>query len=426
VRATVSVSLALLACFVATYFINSAYRRERAKLGDRHFRAGQALIRVNDLSGAAEEFRKALLFAPDNREYELLLARALVQGGRLDEAESHLEQLSQADPTNGQINLLLAQVALQQHHVSEAEAAYQRAVYEYWPPDELNDRRTARWELIDLMQQDGTHRDQLVGELLQLYGNLPPHSDQRMHVGTLLLQNGADAEAAHVFHDVLKDAASESQPQATANEVQAHSGLAKIAFRAGDFIDARHEYQHVLKLAPDDLATSLALQLANEIIEMSPQLPNISPSERLRRSQSLLTRVEADLRHCAVDTDQNPPKQPPPAAPEKGFTLAPRLFGKAQALIEPAAPAAHPLPVNPSPPVMDCPSGQGPNACSLDQRLQQLKSTLAQKPNDKEDEAAMLQQAAQQLWKDRATFCPQQRVTDPALEAVLPRLGYDY
>ena len=91
-----------------------------AKLGNRHFRAGQALTKVNDLSGAAEEFRKSLLFAPDNRDYELSLARALVEGGRLAEAESHLEQLAQADPTNGQINLLLAQVALHQHHVHEA------------------------------------------------------------------------------------------------------------------------------------------------------------------------------------------------------------------------------------------------------------------------------------------------------------------
>ena len=282
------------------------------------------------------------------------------------------------------------------------------------------------------MQQSGGPRDQLVGELLQLYGNLPPHSDQRLRVGALLLHNGADAEAAHVFRDVLKDASTEPLPEATADQVKAYSGLAKIAFKAGDFIDARHQYQRVLKMAPDDLATSSALALTNEIIDMAPQLPNISPSERLRRSQSLLNRVESDLQHCAADNDQRPPAQPAPApAPAKKFALSPQFFTRALLPSKPAPPAPQPAPATPTPadsaPAPPaCASGIGPDTCSLDQRLQQLKSTLTQRPNDKEDQAAMLQQAAQQLWKERATFCPRQQVNDPAVEAVLPRLGYDY
>jgi tetratricopeptide (TPR) repeat protein len=351
---------------------------------------------VNDLSGAAEEFRKALLFAPENREYELSLATALVNSDRLEEAESHLEQLSQADPTNGRINLLLARVAQKQHHFTRAMESYQRAVYEYWPADELNERRQARWALIELLQRTGKQRDQLVGELLQLYGNLPPHSDQRMRVGTVLMEAGADAEAAHVFRDILRDSSAQPLAESTADQTRAYSGLAKIAFRAGDFVEARHDYQHVLRLAPDDLATASALELTNDVIDMAPQLPNISPSERLRRSENLLKRVEGDLRNCAGADNQQ---------------TAPVIAGAAK---QSAAATATP---------QSCPPEVSQGACALDQRLQDVNKITGQKLTDKDDQAALLQQAAEQLWKERATFCGQKHVSDPALEAVLPRLG---
>jgi tetratricopeptide (TPR) repeat protein len=371
-------------------FVNAAYERERSQLGDRHFTAGKALTRVNDLSGAAVEFRKALLFAPDNTEYELSLATTLVDSRRFDEAESHLEQLSQQDPTNGRINLLLARVALMEHHTGQAVASFQRAVYEYWPPDEISERREARWELIDLLAADGHQRDQLVGELLQLYGNLPPHSDQRMRVGTFLLNAGADAEAGHVFRDVLKDGAGEPMAQLTADLVRAHSGLAQIAFRAGDFIEARHEYQRVLKQAPDDLATVAALELTNDIIDMAPQLPNISPGERLRRSENLLKRVEGDLRNCAGALDQQAVAT---GAPVSGTGT--------------------------------CPPDSGPASCALEQRLQEIMPANGRKLTDKDDDAARFQQAAEGLWKQRSTYCGQHHVTDPALEAVLPRVEHE-
>ena len=365
-RATISVSIALVCAFVCTGFVNSAYEQERAKLGDRHFRSGQALTGANDLPGAAEEFRKALLFAPDNRDYRLSLATALVSGGKLEEAESHLEQLSQEDPTNGRINLLLARVALRQHHPTEAMESYQRAVYEYWPPDEFAQRRTARWELIDLLAANGKHRDQLVGELLQLYGNLPPHSDQRLRVASLLLKAGADAEAAHVFQEVLKDSANETAARAAQDLVSAHSGLANVAFRAGDFVEARHEYQRALRAAPDDLSTAAQLQLTNDIIDIAPQLPNISPTERLRRSQNLLNRVTAGLLSCALEGEEKD---------------------------------------------------------ALQARLQNLNDAATHKRGDKDDEAALLQDAAQDLWKNHSSFCGTTKLSDRAVEAVLPRLG---
>lgn len=386
----------LVGAFVATGFVNQAYIRERSKLGDRHYLAGERLTEVHDISGAAEEFRKALLFAPDNKEYRLSLATALVNGGKLEEAESHLEQLSQEDPTNGRINLLLAKVALQEHHLNAAMESYQRAVYEYWPPSELSERREARWELINLLEETGHNRDQLVGELLQLYGNLPPGSDQRLRVGTLLLRNGADAEAAHVFRDIVKSAGSPIAHTTQAELLGAHLGLARIAFRSGDFVEARHEYQRALHEDPKDGEAAAALQLTNDVIDDSPQLPNISATERLRRSQDLLTRVQRDLEQCAGGLDN------------KGS------LGEAAQQTAPNANGAD-----------ACQGVSNPGLCLLEQRLHDIKTSFDKPFPDKDDESAQLQQAAQELWKDRPKFCPQPHGNDPVLAAVLPRLGHE-
>lgn len=395
------VSVALVGAFAATGFVNQAYKRERSKLGDRHYLAGERLTEVHDLSGAAEEFRKALLFAPDNQEYRLSLATALVNAGKLEEAESHLEQLSQEDPTNGRINLLLAKVALEEHHLNAALESYQRAVYEYWPPSEFNQRRDARWELINLLEETGRNRDQLVGELLQLYGNLPPGSDQRLRVGVLLLRNGADAEAGHVFRDIVRSAGSKTAPATTPELVGAHLGLAQIAFRSGDFVEARHEYQRALHEDSKDGEASAGLQLTNDVIEDSPQLPNISSAERLRRSQNLLDRVERDLEQCAGAMDK---KGTPVALPQKPPGTK--------------ATSADSCDTSTSP-------GSNAGACLLEQRLSDLRTIFSQPFPDRDDESARLQQAAQELWKDRSKFCSQSHGKDAVLEAVLPRLGHE-
>src|SRR6185437_2305061 len=109
----------------------------------------------------------------------------------LDEAQSHLEQLLQENPTSGQINLLLGRLAVQQHKLKQAVEYYQRGVYEYWPESELQQRRQARWELANLLNRTGD-RNGFLGELMQLYTNLPPGEIQeKLKVGFLLLSNGA-------------------------------------------------------------------------------------------------------------------------------------------------------------------------------------------------------------------------------------------
>jgi len=293
-RATVSVCVVLVGACVLTGFISSAYKNERQSLGRSHYEAAQSLVTHGDVREAIAEYRKALLFSPDQPEYRLSLATALLNAGRLSEAKSHLEQLLQEDPTNGRINLLLARVAVRQHRTPAAMEYYQRAVYEYWPTWETDERRQARWELIELLGRTG-ERNELVGELMQLYANLPPDPEQRLRVGSLLLKNGALSEASQVFRDLVRQV-----PQ----NAQAHEGLAEVYFSSGDYVAARHEYQRASRYAPRNQEIADGLALTNQVIDIDPELPYIPYAERLRRSQNLVNRILKDLQPCAGAKDR--------------------------------------------------------------------------------------------------------------------------
>src|SRR5947209_11256048 len=92
IRATLSVAVVLVLSFVVTGAISSAYRRERAALGEEHYDRAQWSLKHSSMGDAVEEFRQALLFLPENTRYRLSLAAALVDTGHLNEAQTHLEQ----------------------------------------------------------------------------------------------------------------------------------------------------------------------------------------------------------------------------------------------------------------------------------------------------------------------------------------------
>lgn len=309
--ATFSVAIVLLAALVITGAASSAYRRERSALGRAHFHAAQALEGENQAPGAIEQYRKALLFSPDEAQYRLALANALLEAGRLDESEAHLEQLAQDNPAEPLIYVDLARIAAAEHHVPEAIRAYQRAVYEYWPEDLIPKRRAARWELVNLLAAHG-RRNEAVGELIQLYASAPVDPTERERIGSRLLSYGATSEAKRVFTDVLK-----ASPQ----EGAAHRGLAQVAFAEADYVQARHEYARAVRLNKNDGESTAGLALTNDIIDIDPLLPAISVPERERRSQNLLRRVLKDLANCPraeTEAAQKLLARPPKRGDESG------------------------------------------------------------------------------------------------------------
>lgn len=288
-RAAISVSIVLVAAILVTGFLSSAYKRERQALAQQHFNHGQSLTRSGDANAAVEEYRKALLFSPDDQNYRLALAVALVDLGRLDEAQSHLEELLQDEPTDGFINLMLARVAEKRKRSKDVVDYYQRAVYGFWPQDRMGDRRRARWELVGLLEKEG-RRNELIGELLQLYANAPDDPAEKAKIGFLLLKYDATSDAVNVFRDLARD---------SPKYVEAHHGLGQAYLHSGDVLAARREFQRAIHLDPKDRENVQLLAFANAVIDIDPFIPRISSSERYRRSRALLNRVLSHLETCS-------------------------------------------------------------------------------------------------------------------------------
>lgn len=279
----------LIAAFVVTGFLSASYKNARQSQGRQHYERGQALASSGNVQGASEEYRKALLFMPDEADYQISLCVALVELGKLDEAESHLQELLQGDPTDGLVNVMLARVAERRRKPDQAIEYFQRAVYGHWPREKLSSRHAARWELVSLLEAQN-RRTELVGELLQLYANTGPDPKEKSKIGFLLLQYGAVSDAVNVFRELTRD---------SPRFGEAFYGTGKADFDQGDYAAARRDFQRAARLEPGNRQYAQQIALVNSIIDIDPFLPRIKAAERLRKSRGLLDRVISNLDACA-------------------------------------------------------------------------------------------------------------------------------
>ena len=358
-RTALSVAAVLILAFILTAAASSAYKRERIALGEAHFNRAEWSAGHGRLNDALEEYRQSLLFSPDDKRYRQSLGIALMNAGHLTEAEAHLNQLLQEDPTNGRINLALARIAAKRGNKADAIESYQRAVYEYWPASQISERRQARWELVGLLENERRYSE-VVGELIQLYASSPNDPEERSRIGLALLKYGAVSEAAEVFTALERK---------FPGEAHGHRGLAEVDMSLGTYVAARHEFQHALRLDPNDRESAAGLSLTNSVIDLDPALAGISSAERLRRSENLLTRVLNDLDECSANRGS-----------------------RSQASSEPA------------------------------QQLELARKMLADKRARGDDPNLTLQQTALKLWQSRLTLCgvmaPPDRATELALAQV--------
>ena len=116
----------------------------------RHaYQAGLMEVRAGRPVQALDDFRAALVYDADNPEYQLNLARALRETGRLDESEAYLLRLWNAAPQDSTINLALARLAARRGSIDDAIRYYHNAIYGAWTSDPDSNRRKTRFELID-------------------------------------------------------------------------------------------------------------------------------------------------------------------------------------------------------------------------------------------------------------------------------------
>jgi tetratricopeptide (TPR) repeat protein len=356
IRAAISVAVVLVISVSVTGYLTARYRQAREERGLRHYEVGQALEGAGDMSGAAEEYRKALLFLPDETEYRLALAIALIQLGQLDEAQYYLGDLLGDDPTSGIVNLMLARVAQKQGHTGQAIEYLQRSVYGFWPRQKLNMRHAARWDLVRLLQKQN-RRPEMIAELLQLYANSGNNAEEKSKIGFLLLQYDATSDAVPVFRQLTRD---------NPKNAEAHRGLGMAYFSMGDYLAARHDFQHAVNLNPNDSESATLLSRTSAIIDIDPNLPRLTSADRLRRSRLLLDRVIYNLEQC---------------------------------------------------------SKRNGSSEDLKQELVDGRKLLQSRYTDADALALQLQDRAQQLWKDRKAFCGDEPVTEPSVNTVLAGLS---
>ena len=138
-------------------------------------------------------------------------------------------------------------------------------------------------------------RSGFIGELMQLYTNLPATATaEKERVGFLLLSSRAVSEASRIFQDLVRQS-----PQNAA----ARRGQGKVYLNSGQYLSARHEFQRALRLDPKDSESEKMLALSNDVIDMDPVLPYITSAEQIRRSRNLLNRVVKNLDACGANSD---------------------------------------------------------------------------------------------------------------------------
>src|SRR5690606_18377840 len=152
------------------------------------------------------------------------LALALLQLGRVSEAEAYLTDLLRRDPTSGALNLAMARVHALRDRGDRARVFYQRAVYGVWAGEPRDARIAIRFELIEYLEQQGA-REELVAELLRLKGDLPPDDvAQARRAAAHLVQAGALEPAI----DLLR-----GRREAAPKDVALLAHLAEIEAAAG-------------------------------------------------------------------------------------------------------------------------------------------------------------------------------------------------
>ncbi len=257
----------------------------------RHaYQAGLSEVKAGRPERALDDFRAALVYDADNPEYQLNLARALRETGRLDESEAYLLHLWNAAPQDSTINLALARLAARRGSIDDAIRYYHNAIYGAWASDPDQNRRKTRFELIDfLLQQKAWQQAQ--GELLSLAQVMPPDPAQLAKLAEMFSEARAYGDALAQYESVLK---------LNSKDAVALAGAGEAAFQLGRYRTAVRYLEESAKANPDDAHTRERLQMASLVLETDPFLQRIPDVERNRRITTAFARAGDRLQSCAA------------------------------------------------------------------------------------------------------------------------------
>jgi tetratricopeptide (TPR) repeat protein len=296
-RRTLLVLAALTALAVASFAAVSRLvtrlKANEKRIAWHAYEAGLAQVQSGYADNALDDFRAALSYDRDNPEYQLSLARALRDTGRLDESEAYLLHLWSAAPQDSTINLALARLAARRHSIDDATRYYHSAIYGFWPNTPDENRRRTRFELIEFLLQQNAF-PQAQAELIALAQIVPPDAAQHLTVADLFLRAHDDANALAQYESALK-----LEPKNAA----ALAGAGAVAFQMGRYRTAKSFLQKALDTDPQNSQARDHLQTTGLVLATDPFLRRISDAERNRRVIAAFNHAGDRLKSCAEAND---------------------------------------------------------------------------------------------------------------------------
>ncbi len=278
---------ALLAFFAVSHLVHR-FREEQKALARHLYADGQEQLNSGKPDGAVAYFRAALGYDPTDFLYQLSLARALRDTGKIPEAKSYLLGLWESSPDDASVNLALGRLAVREGDTAEAIHYYHNATYGVWNSDPETHRRDARFELIDfLLRQNALPQAQ--AELITLAASLPRNPELEIQVAERFANLGDYEHALSEYQTIL---------QHDKENVEAEEGAGECAFELHRYATAEKYLSSATKLNHLNTQLEEKLTIARLIIETDPFIHWISGAERERRIQEAFKAAGERLDRC--------------------------------------------------------------------------------------------------------------------------------
>jgi predicted Zn-dependent protease len=286
--------------FTTTGVIVRLFHDKQAKIAVNWERAGNANLQAGHSQVAIEDFHNALLYSPNNSKLQLELAQALTAQGQLPEAESYLFSLRASDPDNALIDLQLARISVKEGDVNAAVNFYHDAAFGEWPSDAHASQVAAREELINFLMKNG-RQDQARAEALSMAADNPADPRVLNEAAAYLIESGDTSNALDQYQHVLR-----LEP----NNVTALIGAGNTALALYQFSEADRYFSRAIQRGAKTPDIESDRDLAAAAAELDPFNPRLNSRERQQRILEIFAAAQQRAQACMPAVLANGPTVP--------------------------------------------------------------------------------------------------------------------
>jgi tetratricopeptide (TPR) repeat protein len=285
--------------FFAVSALSSAFQRQQEARANGWFNKGNSDLKSGKLQQAVSDFHTALTYSPDNYDYQLSLAQALLALDKTEQAYGYLINLWQRQPENGTVNLELARIFADKGDTNQALRYYHNAIYAVWSDKSGAEQRAVRLELVTFLLRHGEN-SQAEAELIALSGDLPEDAALRAHVGDLFMDVPDYERALGEYRQSLK---------LEHRDAAAMAGAGHAAFELGRYGLAEHYLQLAVAANPDDATSRDLLRTAQLVLKMDPYQMQITAAQRDRLVVAAFRAAGDRLKACSAQLQNAAGKQ---------------------------------------------------------------------------------------------------------------------